>query len=89
MGSCTEFLLLQEKAKELQRKRYEEMKRGGGKSSAGYGSSGGYGSSFQSSQAPSITDSIPTHTPQVLDIEDRLAEVSRKYLLGWELHSNI
>uniref|UniRef100_A0A6A7FSG6 Coatomer subunit delta n=1 Tax=Hirondellea gigas TaxID=1518452 RepID=A0A6A7FSG6_9CRUS len=56
---------MKEKAKELQRKRYEEMKRGGGKSSGygGYGSnSGGNSGGFQSSQP--IAETITSHAPQ-------------------------
>lgn len=56
---------MKEKAKELQRKRYEEMKRGGmgpKMNSFGGGNFGGSGGNFQSSQP--ITDSLPSHTPQ-------------------------
>lgn len=57
--------ILQEKAKELQRKRYEEMKRGGSGNKGGYG---GYGSSSGGSggfQAAPVTDTISQHVPQV------------------------
>ncbi|KAF2362256.1 AP complex mu/sigma subunit [Trinorchestia longiramus] len=61
---------MKEKAKELQRKRYEEMKRGGGKGGVGggYGSSsssmGSYGGNSGGFSTPAaISDSVPAHAP--------------------------
>ena len=52
----------QEKAKELQRKRYEETKRGGKSpgfsNSGGFGSSGGFGGSSGGYSTPSVTENI-------------------------------
>ena len=64
---CILFMCIQEKAKELQRKRYEEMKRGGGGSgkigsSYGYGSGGG-GGGYQ--PPPPMGESLPSRTSQV------------------------